>query len=424
MCNGAALQHTSAGAIPQVERGEVPKRRGFDAWLAGGNPADCWPEHFGEQPGEAGADWPAAPPAGQHEAGESRDSAAYFTPDGKIVDGAVGPSTDGEGPILSQHLECRAVGCKCWFCPHCCMSKALGLKRRLLPVLRTFKSMMMLTLTVDPKLFPTPEAAFRYVREKRAIAELVRALRKLGHVRSNRFFYVVEWQKQTEMAHFHLLVESDRVPFDVLAKLWGRNRPKDAPAWEGSHEKPLKGQAPEFGHVRFSQGFGNPEHAVHYACKYLNKIPAHGYPSWVLSFRGQIKRFSSSRGLLTTEPPRDDGGSDDPQGEHSPTCFCEACRNGERLDENKCEKPAREQSTVGERLAKCGSMSCVIEVTELVDDRGEVHDVRRFVATVPAPFADVLHVLNFQGRSCRRVVVKPPEVIWLGGAKALIRSAA
>ena len=152
--------------------------------------------------------------------GHAAEPPPYFTHSRNTVD-------KGQAELVEVETEYEvvAVGCKSRFCPQCCKSLGIKLREVITPVLKTFKGMLMLTLTVDPKLFDNPEQAYRYVREKRCVAELVRALHKAGHLYSRRFFYVVEWQKTTEMAHFHLLVESDFIPFSLLCSLWGRFRP-------------------------------------------------------------------------------------------------------------------------------------------------------------------------------------------------------
>src|SRR4051812_203915 len=59
-----------------------------------------------------------------------------------------------------EWAEVRCVGCRSWFCPHCCVSKGIGLKDRLRRELATFSGLMMLTFTVDPQLFDGPRAAY------------------------------------------------------------------------------------------------------------------------------------------------------------------------------------------------------------------------------------------------------------------------
>ena len=100
----------------------------------------------------------------------------------------------------------------------------------------------MWTLTVDPTLFDSPEIAFRHVRKKHSIAELVRALKKAEYLISKRYFYVLEWQKKTEMPHWHLLLETKHVPFDLVCEIRNRNRPKEL--------RPVEGDRPGFGSVR------------------------------------------------------------------------------------------------------------------------------------------------------------------------------
>ncbi len=305
------------------------------------------------------------------------EPAPYFTLSKNTVD-------DESYTVIGEKYRVHAVGCKSRFCPVC--SKRLGVKLRqqLIPVLQTFQGLMMLTLTVDPKLFASPEIAYRYVRDKRAVAELVRALYKAGHVKSRRYFYVVEWQKNTQMAHFHLLVESNRVPFDDLAAFWGRNRPKSAP--------PRQGSEPEFGHVRFSKAtFASAEHAASYATKYLTKLPEQGYPQWVLDFKGQIRMFATSRDFF----PRgkrgsgiERGGPGDEGDTHKAECFCRECRGKDR----------RELSTPGDRLRRCGTRAVLIVRQELMNEQGEViESPPLFIRCLDVSFSEAHELCGQQG---------------------------
>src|SRR5262249_47939911 len=96
---------------------------------------------------------------------------------------------------VGERHECRAVGCKSRFCAHCCKHRGRLLRERLLPVLKTFSCIRMLTLTIDPELFESAEAAYWYCRDKRVVFWLVKRLFEAGWLKSRRFFYVVEWHK-------------------------------------------------------------------------------------------------------------------------------------------------------------------------------------------------------------------------------------
>jgi len=156
---------------------------------------------------------------------------------------------------------------------------------------------MMLTLTIDPALFESPEAAYRYARERRVISRLMQDLHRAGHLHSRRYFAVVEWQKDTEMIHFHVLIDATRVPKAAIDAAWSKNRPASA--------GPREPNRPAFGMTRFScrRFKGGPEHAACYATKYLLKVPDHGWPAWVLAAGKEyrIPRYQTSRGFWPAE---------------------------------------------------------------------------------------------------------------------------
>jgi hypothetical protein len=368
-----------------------------DPWLFGEGERGWW---SGDGDRAQAADRPEAGRGGP-------DASSYLESSGNTVEekgGAEEGPVQGVWPMYGaveerEYLEVKACGCRSRFCPDCCTHLALKLRERLVPVLKTFSGLIMLTLTVDPKLFDSPEQAYWYVKDKRAIAELVRALLKAGHVKSGRFFYVVEWHKNG-WTHFHLLVEADRIPFEVLAKLWGRHRPKSSPPWEGSYEGSLKGFAPEFGTVHVSkEDFANPEHAAHYALKYMMKLPERGFPDWVLDSTRQIRMFQPSQRLF------------DPQGmkEETPADSATADENGASIVDLEAtsvdESPEEEtpfddavgsgKSTIRERLAKCGQSAVLMQVFETVDQFGRViRTFRRFLRKLPMSFADALAMLE------------------------------
>lgn len=304
-------------------------------------------------------------PAERASTAGGREAASYFTTGAYTV---IEPRAG-----RSSRVELWAVGCRTRFCPHCCLHRGLALREKLEPELAGWSALQMWTLTVDPKLFDGPEAAYRYVRENRCIARVVRALKREGWLDSERWICIVEWQEHTEMAHYHLLLETSYVPFERIAELWGQFRPASAPIWQGSYARSLEGQEPEFGHVRFSKGrgsrggtFKSRSHAARYVCKYLTKVPDHGYPDWVLAFDGQIRRFSTSRGLLPSKPRRK---PPQPCGigieSHEDDCWCALCRGDVDFIDSGSQLPRRArapQSTLRTRLAKCGTTAVLVRI--------------------------------------------------------------
>lgn len=221
--------------------------------------------------------------------------------------GSPGPSPS---PSLLEHFqnvvtgeeggrsfELAPCGCDCWYCPGCCKRKGYNLRADLVPVLQTFTGLMMLTLTIDPELFGSPLEAYFHVRSRRGISRLMRELDRAGHLHTRRYFYVVEFQRETEQAHFHVLCDATRIPKPAIDAAWSRLRPETAP--------PPAPNRPAFGMTRFSMPRfeGGAAHAARYATKYLVKVPEHGFPEWVLTQGNEyrVPRYGSSRGLWGRE---------------------------------------------------------------------------------------------------------------------------
>ena len=315
-----------------------------------------------------------------------------------VVDGA--PNQSG------ARYYVQACGCKCWFCPDCCRSLGLKLRDRLVEVLESFQSLQMWTFTIDPLLFESPELAFEHVRKKRSLSELVRALKKRHHLISKRYFYVLEWQKITEMPHWHMLLETKHLPFEFACMVWNRNRPKEL--------GPPEGERPGFGSVRFSAPiFSNHEHAANYATKYLIKHPDHGYPDWVLDMKGRVHRYGASRGFwrFVNETQKRRNHFDSVNQEitcsmHNSDCACGNCR-GVTSD----KKPRRNTSTIRERIKHCDT-SCVVMKSELgLNSDGTFSPVEKYVGTVIDSYKNIRAKMNPERYiDKRRIRLKPDEV--------------
>ena len=247
--------------------------------------------------------------------------------------------------------KCR---CDCWFCPECCEVMGFTLRKRLIPLLKTFKGLMMVTLTIDPKLFPDPHSAFLYAMDRRCISRTTQDLDRWGYLHTRRYFYVLEWQKKTEMVHFHILYDASYIPFDKLLESWDKHRPKEA--------GPVEDNRPAFGTVLFSAPkFADHVHAARYATKYLIKSPDHGYPAWVMGMGSErrIRRYSTSRGFWNT-PSKSN--------------------KGPPLHTRK-----RKLKTYAERIGKCGDSLHVFEITETINkDTGEIKNDRLWLGQIKA----------------------------------------
>lgn len=162
------------------------------------------------------------------------------------------------------------------------------------------------------------------------------------------------------------------------------------------------GDAPAFGHVRFSKAqFHTPEYAANYACKYLTKLPQQGFPQWVLDFKGQIRMFATSRGLIPQKPrpkkpfePKVHEGARP----HHDTCFCERCRGETPEQEPEGEK----QRTVGERVKRCGQRAALIARPLMMKPDGElVAGKPYFVELLPLGFQATKEFLQVDERGRR-----------------------
>ena len=169
--------------------------------------------------------------------------------------------------------------CKSQFCEDCALAHCVSWREKLRPALRDWKSVLMLTLTLDQKPFDGPEEAYRYIGKKRAVAELMKKLHKGQHVITRRYALAMEYHKNG-WPHYHVLVEGRYVDKHKLQKMWGHGI-----AYVSKHD------------------FKNVEHAINYATKYISKTDEKGgfwFPDWVLDYKGNIRRFSTSRGLVPT----------------------------------------------------------------------------------------------------------------------------
>ncbi|WP_145053521.1 rolling circle replication-associated protein [Lignipirellula cremea] len=232
----------------------------------------------------------------------------------------------------------------------------------------------MLTLTIDPKLFPSPAAALDHIRRKHAIGEFVKALRKEGCLHSRRYFCAIEWQKNG-MPHFHLLLDASRIDIHTARRLWNRFYPTSAP--------PIEESDAGFGWVKYSAAkTADKMKAAKYVCKYLIKHPDEGFPDWVLDSENNIVRYYKSHGLWGETAGPQLGQEAEEPGPHDPACECESCQKESSSKENK---PQQQRRTIRDRLSSCGQGSVIFEVTPHFIGDDEV----RFLENLSIPFHEV-----------------------------------
>ncbi len=256
--------------------------------------------------------------------------------------------------------------CRCWFCPDCCESMGRRLREKLEPILSTFTAIMMVSFTIDPSLFPSPRAAYFYLRERRCLSRTIQDMRRRGYLHSKRYFYVLEWQKRTEQTHLHVLLDASFVPWATLLDSWSKHRPTTA--------GPVVGNRPAFGTVIISPPFaGGPQHAARYVTKYLTKVPEHGFPQWVLDLGAdtRVRRYNASRGFW---------------GEPS-----------EPAERDATYKP--EHVTYRQRIGKCGRSVDVFESRVSCENAtGELRVTPHWVGELDVSFADLREKLTDRRR--------------------------
>lgn len=365
---------------PPARAGHFDAQNAFQRWLKGDDAA-LNARRLSEPYGGGDDDDPGPSPAPYLE------SKPNYCPEGKLDQ-----SKANQAEPFDRFYEVHPCRCKSRFCPHCCVGLGIKLKKKLAPILTTFTHLQMWTFTIDPELFTSPEQAFDYVKQRRAISRVINRLQELGHLHTKRYFYVVEWQKNG-MPHFHVLLDTSRIPFEVVCDLWNAYRPD----WAG----PVQGERPAFGSVRFSasRDFTSPEHAANYACKYLIKHPADGYPDWVLDSERRIRRYETSRGFWGNEKPKveevdlweREEATSNAQLAHLPECFCEVCR-GDELP----MPPEKKPTTIRQRISKCKEDAVLLLVSQHILPDGEIVEEKQFVRNLSVPFSDVLTYLGWE----------------------------
>ncbi|MCG8587009.1 MAG: hypothetical protein MI757_20070 [Pirellulales bacterium] len=364
---------------------------------------------------ESKEELPSGPPASRRESEEERPQATTSDSRGDAAAAASGTSLfqsignccdeqnepaqetklENLGEIVTYHTRVRPCNCRKWFCEGCGPKLGKKLRGRLLDRLEQFESVFGVTLTVDPNLFGTAEQAWLYVMQNRLLSRYVRELKRRGRLHSAAYFWVVEFQKGTEFAHWHLLLDASRIEFGELVEVWSRFRPNDAGGLDTKvTAQNYHGQAPAFGSVRFTVR-GDSRRAGFYASKYLVKFPKDGFPDWVLDRQGRMPRYGRSRGFF----PRTPG--------HDPICFCEICRGdadppkkqGKRTTRKKTadtqNKEREELPTIRERVSRCGQSCNVVEVPTIELHDGVVCDGRAvFLKSLDLPYEEVCDRLN------------------------------
>jgi len=280
-------------------------------------------------------------------------------------------------PVTSRIIACRC-GCKSRFCESCCLQLGIKLKQRLVPVLQTFKRVMMLTFTIDPQHFPEgPQEAFEHVKQSRCLSVTMQALRRAGVLLSDRWFAVIEWQLNG-WPHWHVLVEANRIEFDTLRDAWNVNLCKLG--------KDAADTRTGFGSVRFNAPLTDGKHAAGYACAYLTKHPEHGYPDWVLASQTRkVHRYSAARGFWMNS--QDESPARGPTTEHDDDTDGEGASDVTAVEDVE----TRSRRTIREQLATCGETTAILrEIEEADAATGEMTKRFEFIEKRQESFASLM----------------------------------
>lgn len=318
---------------------------------------------------------------------------------------------DWEGAtLLGKELVIKPCWCRKWYCRECGPRMGAKLQAQTMHELTKWKAVYGIALTVDGLLFESQSAAWDYVRNKRLVPRLVRGLADRGRLLSRKYIWFLEWQKETEQPHWHLLVESDYVPFGDIVEIWSRFRPKAAPPlpFKVTCENYQDLERPAFGSVWFTQG-SDVRRAAAYACKYLTKHPAQGFPQWVLDYVGRVPKYGHSRGFFPHVP-------------NHGVCFCPVCR-GEEREPRRQSKPKAEGTglrrspeplTIGQRIERCQATTNVVEREILETPRGQIVQGRYlYVEKLSLPYSSCCTQLGCGDEIQPEMIVTAEELEWL-----------
>lgn len=287
--------------------------------------------------------------------------------------------------------------CRKWYCEDCAPWMGRKLRGRLRDRLKAFKHVFGITLTLDGSLFGSPEEAWRYVMDKRLLSLLVKKLFNAGYLNSRDYFWVLEWQKNTQQAHWHVLVDSRFIPYGKVVEFWSSFRPKWAPALpEKVTADNYRSHRPAFGSVRYSfDSYTDAYTAAGYAIKYLIKTPAHGFPDWVLDYEGRVPRFGHNRGFFP------DGKSSSRKSPDSDVSF-------------DVERFEREPKTLRQRIAQCKQQTIVLRVIVTKTEDGErIESKPEFRQLLKVPFHAACGELGVSPEECREIRVKFDAILRL-----------
>ena len=168
-----------------------------------------------------------------------------------------------EDVVLAEHIPAS------WWHPQGRRKMVQRIEARGMPWL---KGWLFFTLTVDPKLFDSPEDAYETAKDR--IRRVIHGLRERGY-EIRRYASKLELQGN-EYPHWHLLVDTRaRIPDAEVRELWGYG------ICQVKRIRPQKWQ---------------------YLFKYVVKF-SQDVPEWVLNYKKRIRVFQTSVGFFDKPAP-------------------------------------------------------------------------------------------------------------------------
>ena len=237
----------------------------------------------------------------------------------------------------SGMLRVVALPCKCksQWCSDCCLGVAVKLREKLRPVFKRWPRVSMITLTVDFKVFESPEAGFHHIHKRRAVTEFLRKMYRAGLLETPEFLKVIEFHKKDDgRIHYHLAV----VPTE---KWYGKMNSRRANGgkswlienwkWGGAYESTRDKNGNEF----------DPEKAMNYLTKYIIKQEVKP-PEWLLKSKFNFRKYETSRGLF-----------------------------GEIKSRTEPKGGTRKTRSIEERIADCGTNTVIVGRQITFEGEGE-----------------------------------------------------
>ena len=289
--------------------------------------------------------------------------------------------------------------CGSWWCDSCSRRKGWELRQAVLPVVRSFRSVRMLSLTLDRTTHASPRAGYHAMNEK--ISRLMQELKRRGRLHSGRYFAVLEPQRDG-WPHWHVLIDAPDIPHAELIELWQRLGGGMC-CWISRGPKP-------------GQKFQSKEHAAFYATKYLIKPPRDGWPEWILEAGAEgdrIRRYNTSQHFFKGGQQRA-AATVVEESEEAVLLAVDVDGEGLVIREQEVRKRKPCGKTYRIRVAECGGKTAVTVVRYEDLGGGEYRESRKFLGLVDMPRWEVLQLCGHDPE-LKGVVefdVNDPSISW------------